>query len=58
MAYTDLWKKLSSKQLNMAIQIVSLIAIFFEGFDQGQQASPARFEKERHRSCLLTRALH
>lgn len=29
------WKKLSAKQLNLAIQIFSLVAIFFEGYDQG-----------------------
>jgi hypothetical protein len=35
MAYQTLWKKLSATQLNIAIQIFSLIAIFFEGYDQG-----------------------
>ena len=35
MAYTTLWKKLSATQLNIAIQAFSLIAIFFEGYDQG-----------------------
>lgn len=35
MAYQTLWKKLSAKQLNIAIQVFSLIAIFFEGYDQG-----------------------
>lgn len=35
MAYLSLWKKLSATQLNAAIQAFSLIAIFFEGYDQG-----------------------
>ena len=35
MDYTTLWKRLSSRQLNAAIQIFSLISIFFEGYDQG-----------------------
>lgn len=35
MAYTTLWKKLSPRQLNIAIQAFSLISIFFEGYDQG-----------------------
>ncbi|KAL1589002.1 hypothetical protein WHR41_02073 [Cladosporium halotolerans] len=35
MAYMSLWKKLSATQLNAAIQAFSLIAIFFEGYDQG-----------------------
>ena len=35
MAYLTLWKKLSATQLNIAIQVFSLIAIFFEGYDQG-----------------------
>jgi hypothetical protein len=35
MAYQTLWKKLSATQLNIAIQVFSLIAIFFEGYDQG-----------------------
>lgn len=35
MPLTDHWKKLSPKQLNAAIQAFSLIAIFFEGYDQG-----------------------
>jgi hypothetical protein len=30
-----LWKRLSATQLNIAIQTFSLIAIFFEGYDQG-----------------------
>lgn len=29
------WKKLSPRQLNITIQAFSLIAIFFEGYDQG-----------------------
>lgn len=35
MGYTTLWKRLSPAQLNFAIQAFSLIAIFFEGYDQG-----------------------
>jgi MFS family permease len=35
MGYTTIWKRLSSRQLNVTIQIFSLIAIFFEGYDQG-----------------------
>lgn len=35
MAFTSLWKRLSSRQLNIVIQAFSLIAIFFEGYDQG-----------------------
>ncbi|EKV16402.1 hypothetical protein PDIG_08020 [Penicillium digitatum PHI26] len=35
MGYTTLWKRLSPRQLNGAIQIFSLISIFFEGYDQG-----------------------
>lgn len=34
MAYTSAWKRLSPTQLNLAIQVFSLIAIFFEGYDQ------------------------
>ncbi|KAK4958645.1 hypothetical protein LTR28_005424, partial [Elasticomyces elasticus] len=34
MAYTTLWKGLSARQLNLFIQIFSLISIFFEGYDQ------------------------
>jgi MFS family permease len=33
--YTTLWKRLSPRQLNIAIQTFSLISIFFEGYDQG-----------------------
>jgi MFS family permease len=33
--YTTLWKRLSPRQLNVAIQAFSLISIFFEGYDQG-----------------------
>lgn len=33
--YTSIWKRLSSRQLAVAIQIFSLLAIFFEGYDQG-----------------------
>lgn len=35
MAFSRLWKRLSASQLNVAIQAFSLIAIFFEGYDQG-----------------------
>ncbi|KAI9873907.1 MAG: hypothetical protein M1830_010411 [Pleopsidium flavum] len=35
MAFTTFWKRLSPIQLNIAIQAFSLIAIFFEGYDQG-----------------------
>jgi hypothetical protein len=35
MALLNLWKKLSPKQLNIAIQAFSLISIFFGGYDQG-----------------------
>jgi len=35
MGYTTLWKRFSARQLNIAIQAFSLIAIFFEGYDQG-----------------------
>ena len=34
MALTTLWKRLSATQINIAIQAFSLIAIFFEGYDQ------------------------
>jgi hypothetical protein len=34
MGYTTYWKRLSATQLNIAIQAFSLIAIFFEGYDQ------------------------
>ena len=34
MAFTTLWKRLSPTQLHIAIQAFSLIAIFFEGYDQ------------------------
>ncbi|PVH98168.1 general substrate transporter [Periconia macrospinosa] len=35
MGYTTAWKRLSPAKLNAAIQTFSLIAIFFEGYDQG-----------------------
>ncbi|CAI0641530.1 unnamed protein product [Colletotrichum noveboracense] len=35
MNYTTWWKRLSANQLNIAIQVFSLISIFFEGYDQG-----------------------
>ena len=34
MGYTTFWKRLTATQLNIAIQAFSLIAIFFEGYDQ------------------------
>jgi hypothetical protein len=35
MAYTLLWKRLSAKQLAVLIQYFPLIALFFQGYDQG-----------------------
>ncbi|KAL4965738.1 putative MFS sugar transporter [Aspergillus stella-maris] len=35
MGYTTIWKRLSPRQLNVAVQIFSLVCIFFEGYDQG-----------------------
>lgn len=35
MGFTTMWKRLSSTQLNIAIQTFLLISIFFEGYDQG-----------------------
>ncbi|KAL1966272.1 hypothetical protein VTN77DRAFT_4625 [Rasamsonia byssochlamydoides] len=35
MGYLTFWKRLSPRQLNVAIQTFSLISIFFEGYDQG-----------------------
>lgn len=35
MGYTTLWRQLSPRQINLAIQTFSLISIFFEGYDQG-----------------------
>ena len=35
MAYRTYWKTLSPGALNFWIQTFSLIAIFFEGYDQG-----------------------
>ncbi|CAK7265213.1 hypothetical protein SEPCBS119000_001397 [Sporothrix epigloea] len=35
MGYTTIWRWLTPRQLNAAIQIFSLISIFFEGYDQG-----------------------
>ena len=35
MGYTTLWKRLSTTQLNLVIHILSLLCIFFEGYDQG-----------------------
>jgi hypothetical protein len=45
MGYFDYWKRLSSGQLNFAIQAFSLIAIFFEGYDQGKSPSPDHSER-------------
>jgi hypothetical protein len=33
MGFTTMWKRLSSTQLNLAIQTFLLISIFFEGYD-------------------------
>ncbi|KAB8219372.1 general substrate transporter [Aspergillus novoparasiticus] len=35
MGYTTLWRQLSPRQINLAIQTFSLVSIFFEGYDQG-----------------------
>lgn len=35
MAHQKLWRKLSATLINIAIHAFSLIAIFFEGYDQG-----------------------
>ncbi|EFW99323.1 major facilitator superfamily transporter sugar [Grosmannia clavigera kw1407] len=35
MGFTTAWKRFSARQLNIAIQVFSLISIFFEGYDQG-----------------------
>ncbi|KAF7587180.1 hypothetical protein BBP40_007643 [Aspergillus hancockii] len=35
MSYTTLWRRLSPRQVNFVIQTISLVAIFFEGYDQG-----------------------
>jgi hypothetical protein len=35
MTFCAFWKRLSAKQLAILIQVSSLIAIFFEGYDQG-----------------------
>ncbi|CAI4220155.1 unnamed protein product [Parascedosporium putredinis] len=35
MGYSTWWKGWSPKKLNVAIQIFSLVSIFFEGYDQG-----------------------
>jgi len=35
MTFTTLWQRFSAKQLAIFIQTFSLIAIFFEGYDQG-----------------------
>lgn len=35
MGFTTAWKRLSPTELNAAIQTFALIAIFFEGYDQG-----------------------
>lgn len=38
MAFGTFWKRLSAKQLAIFIQAFSLIAIFFEGYDQGEHS--------------------
>jgi hypothetical protein len=35
--FRDFWKKFSPRQLAIFIQTFSLIAIFFEGYDQGKR---------------------
>lgn len=35
MGYTTFWKRFAPRQLNIFIQLFSLISIFFEGYDQG-----------------------
>ncbi|OGM45198.1 hexose carrier protein [Aspergillus bombycis] len=35
MGYTAVWRQLSPRQINIAIQTFSLISIFVEGYDQG-----------------------
>lgn len=35
MGYTTFWKRFGPRQLNIFIQLFSLISIFFEGYDQG-----------------------
>ncbi|BCR86532.1 uncharacterized protein ACHE_30519S [Aspergillus chevalieri] len=35
MGYTTFWKRLSTNQLNLVIHTLSLLCIFFEGYDQG-----------------------
>lgn len=35
MAITTWWRKFSPRQLNIVVQTFALIAIFFEGYDQG-----------------------
>lgn len=35
MTYTTFWRRLSPSTLNFCIQAFSVIAIFFEGYDQG-----------------------
>jgi MFS family permease len=35
MGYTTLWKRLTPRQLSVAIHTFSLVSIFFEGYDQG-----------------------
>jgi hypothetical protein len=39
MAIGTFWKRLSPKWLSIYIQAFSLIAIFFEGYDQGMTIS-------------------
>ncbi|KAE8333224.1 major facilitator superfamily domain-containing protein [Aspergillus sergii] len=35
MGYTTLWRQLSPRQINLAVQTFSLVSIFFEGYDHG-----------------------
>ncbi|PYH68081.1 putative MFS sugar transporter [Aspergillus vadensis CBS 113365] len=35
MGYATFWRRLSPRQLNVMIQALSLVCIFFEGYDQG-----------------------
>ncbi|EHA25618.1 hypothetical protein ASPNIDRAFT_43964 [Aspergillus niger ATCC 1015] len=35
MGYATFWRRLSPRQLNVMIQTLSLVCIFFEGYDQG-----------------------
>lgn len=46
--FQHFWKRLSPKQLSIFIQTFSLIAIFFEGYDQGESLH------QKYMSCSLT----